>query len=353
MLRRSVPAVLALISLSCSGGTVATRDAAQDASARDAESARDASMGGDAARTGTDAGGDDAGPVPVAPLRIAVISDLNGSYGSTSYASTVHAAIDRVLDWEPDLVLSTGDMVAGQRSGLDYRAMWSAFHAAVSDRLAGGGIPFAVTPGNHDASGYATYAGERAIFVSEWESRKPDLEYLDDADYPLRYAFTVGPVLFVSLDATTVGPLGGAQMTWLEEQLVAAAAQPVKILYGHVPLYAFAQGRETEVIGDAELERIANTYGVSLMLSGHHHAYYPGRRESLRLVGTACLGAGPRALIGTSEVSERSVLMIEVRDGAIASVEAYGGAGYDTSVLRPMLPEEVGVSGARIRRDDL
>jgi 3',5'-cyclic AMP phosphodiesterase CpdA len=295
----------------------------------------DASGGTDATAGDDGAGprGEDAGPDPLLPLRIAVISDLNGSYGSTTYASTVHAAVDRVLALDPDVVLSTGDMVAGQRAGLDYRAMWSGFHAA---------------------SGYATHAGERAIFISEWETtRKPDLEYLDDSSFPLRYSFTLGPVLFVSLDATTIGPLGGEQMAWVEDQLVAGADRPVKILYGHVPLYAFAQGRETEVIGDAELERIANEYGVTVLISGHHHAYYPGRRGDLRLVGTACVGSGPRALIGSSETSERSILLLEVDGGEIRLVEGYGGAAYDTIGPRASLPEQVGVSGARIRRDDL
>ena len=356
---RALALSTALLSLSCSGGVGVARDAGSDGAPapRDAAGidARDlgdaAEPGSDAGSTGGDAGDDAAAPLP--PLRIAVVSDLNGSYGSTSYADTVARAVDRVLAWEPDLVLSTGDMVAGQRAGLDYRAMWSAFHAAVSDRFSGAAVPFAVTPGNHDASGYATYAGERAIFVSEWTSRKPDFDYLDDSDYPLRYSFTVGPALFVSLDATTVGPLGGEQMSWLEAQLTAGADKPVKIVYGHVPLYPFAIGRETEVIGDPELERIANEHGVTAMISGHHHAYYPGRRDALRLVGTACLGSGPRALIGTSDPSPRSVLLLEVADGELRSVEAYAGAGYDTAVDRASLPASVGPAATRIARDDL
>jgi hypothetical protein len=348
----------ALLSLSCSGGVGMARDAgadggpgSRDAERPDARASGDASADPDGASAGGDAGDDAATPLP--PLRIAVVSDLNGSYGSTSYADTVTRAVDRVLAWEPDLVLSTGDMVAGQRAGLDYRAMWSAFHAAVSDRLAGAAIPFAVTPGNHDASGYATYAGERAIFVSEWTSRKPDVEYLDDSDYPLRYSFTVGPALFVSLDATTVAPLGGEQMTWLEAQLAAGAEQPVKIVYGHVPLYPFAIGRETEVIGDPEIERIANEHGVTALISGHHHAYYPGRRGDLRLVGTACLGSGPRALIGTSDPSPRSVLLLEIADGELRTLDAWSGAAYDTVVDRTTLPPSVGPSSTRIDRDDL
>lgn len=287
------------------------------------------------------------------PLRIAVVSDFNGSYGSTRYSPSVHAAVDRVIAWAPDLVLSTGDMVAGQRRDLDHRGMWTGFHAAVSDRLAASGIPFAVTPGNHDGSAYARFAGERSVFVSEWTPRKPQLEYIDDSRYPLRYSFVVGPVLFVSLDATTVGPLGDEQMAWLAEQLEAGAAQPVKILFSHLPLYAFAHRREREIIGDPALERLAAEHDVTLMLSGHHHAYYPGKRGDLRLVGTACVGAGPRTLIGHGVASERSVLMLEVEGEALRSVEAYGGDAYDAVIPRERLPVEVGLEGARIRRDDL
>ena len=119
---------------------------------------------------------DGAPPSVEAPLRIAVISDLNGDYGSTEYRWPVANAVTRIIDLGPDLVLTTGDMVAGEKTGLDYAAMWSAFHAAVTDRLEDAGLPFAVTPGNHDASGYAAFAGERALFASEWNARRAHAE---------------------------------------------------------------------------------------------------------------------------------------------------------------------------------
>ena len=102
------------------------------------------------------------------PLRVAVISDLNGSYGSTRYSARVAAAIERVIALEPDLVISTGDMVAGQRRPVlterEVRAMWAAFHAEVTEPLSRAGIPLAVTPGNHDASAYGGFEQERDLF---------------------------------------------------------------------------------------------------------------------------------------------------------------------------------------------
>ena len=90
-------------------------------------------------------------------LRIVVVSDLNEAYGSSVYSERVDAAVDRILELKPDLVISTGDMIAGQnqpslleRSSLE--EMWQAFHERVTDRLSAVGIPLLPTPGNHGAS---------------------------------------------------------------------------------------------------------------------------------------------------------------------------------------------------------
>ncbi|HEY8427045.1 MAG TPA: metallophosphoesterase [Sandaracinaceae bacterium] len=288
-----------------------------------------------------------------ASLRVAVVSDLNGSYGSRSYGEAVHGAVARLRELSPDLVLSTGDMVAGQRPGLDYEGMWASFHAAVSDRLADAGIPFAVSPGNHDASGYPRYAHERAIYVEEWRRRRPELDFQDGTHFPLRYSFAMGPALFVAIDATTVGPLDDEQMAWLDEQLALGARHPVKIVFGHVPLYPFAEGRRSEHIGDPALEDLLARHQVSLFLSGHHHAYYPGRRGPLRLVSMACLGGGARPLLGERHPSERSLLLFEITDQGVRELDAYAGPRFDRKIERESLPPRVGLPGMQIVRDDL
>jgi acid phosphatase type 7 len=289
----------------------------------------------------------DTGPTLSVPLRVGVISDLNGSYGSVDYSDDVHAAVARLIELKPDVVLSTGDMVAGQQGGLDHEAMWDAFHAAVSDPLHDASIPFAVSPGNHDASGYASYVEERELFVEEWELRRPDLTFVSDADYPLRYAFSApSGALFLSLDDTTVGALDEAQMTWIGDVL----EQPgysTKIVFGHLPLYPFAVGRETEVIGDEELEQLLLDGEVDLFLSGHHHAYFPGRRGALRLVGLACLGSGARSLIGEPASSPKSFVLFEIVDGEVGAMAAWTGEDFTEMVDPASLPDAVGL-GAEI-----
>jgi hypothetical protein len=309
--------------------------------------------GGDTSPRPDSGGPDDTAepPPPPAPLRVAVLSDLNGSYGSTAYRAEVSGAVEALIADPPDLVLTTGDMVAGQKSGLDYAAMWASFHETVSDPLALAGLPFAVTPGNHDASGYSGYSEERDAFALAWADRLPAVDFVDSADFPFRYAFLQGDVLFVSLDDTLVGPLESEQLSWLDRMLSTPAS--ARVVYGHVPLYPVAIGRESEALFDTDLEDLLNAHAVTAFIAGHHHAYYPGRRGDLRLVATACLGDGARQLIGTSPTSARSLLRFTIEEGALVELEAWTGDRFDTVVERSGLPESVGSGDEEITRDDL
>ncbi|MFZ9888179.1 MAG: metallophosphoesterase family protein [Myxococcota bacterium] len=289
-------------------------------------------------------------PPPPVPLDVAVLSDLNGSYGSTTYRPEVHAAVQALVDDPPALVLLTGDLVAGQKAGLDYAAMWAGFHDAVTIPLTEAGIPVAVTPGNHDASSYAAYATEREHFAAEWAEHRPALNFVDDSHYPFRYAFTAGTTLFVALDDTRVGALDNAQEEWLDDVLDHPAE--TKIVFGHIPLYPFAQGRETEIIGDADLEALLIAHDVTLFVSGHHHAYFPGRRGNLRLVSMACLGDGPRVLLGTTGASPRSLVRFRIDAGEL-ELDAYTGVTFHDVVNRESLPPFVGSGASRVERDDL
>ncbi|MEA5417518.1 metallophosphoesterase, partial [Synechococcus sp. BA-132 BA5] len=65
---------------------------------------------------------------PRAGTRLVLISDLNGSYGSTTYVAEVHRGVALIPPLRPDLVICAGDMVAGQKAGLGRQrlaAMWA------------------------------------------------------------------------------------------------------------------------------------------------------------------------------------------------------------------------------------
>jgi len=278
---------------------------------------------------------------------------VTGAYGSTGYKEHVRNAGDGITgELRPDLIISTGDHVAGQRRGVNAPAMWRAFHETVTEPFAQAGIPFAPTPGNHDASAAAPFRAERAEYASQWSGRKPDVRFVDDSNYPFYYAFRMGPALFVGLDATTTQKLGSRQRAWLERVFGDTDAE-VKVVFGHIPLFPFAKRRTREILRDPQLEELFSTHDVDAYLSGHHHAYYPGKRGDVRYVGMPCLGAGPRALIGDHAPSARSVVVLEIDPMGIASVEAHEGPEFTSVVPRHTLPPSLTHEGKHVWRDDV
>lgn len=306
-------------------------------------------------------------PTPVeAPVRAVVISDLNSSYGSTSYDPEVTGIVRRITEeWRPDLVLIAGDMIAGQRATLtddNVRAMWAAFDSAVAAPLRRAGIPFLFTVGNHDASGHPAHARDRRFAAEYWRdvASGTGMTPLPGGDFPFHYAVLQRGVLFIVVDAST-GAMArdSSQLAWLERTLRSDAAENagLRVVLGHVPLYAVAEGRNQpgEVQEDpdslrAQLER----GGVRLFVSGHHHAYYPGWRGELELLHSGQLGQGPRPLVGSSLAPYKSVTLMELfpaRDSVAERTYAVEGDSLRLVDIRTLPPRIDGINGYVIRRD--
>lgn len=251
--------------------------------------------------------------------KIGVVSDMNRSYGSTTYDSSVTKAIQYLKDSSVSVVLSTGDMVAGQKAGLNYDAMWTAFHSVTTKPLSQSSIPFLPSPGNHDASSGSSFKLERQKYIQTWKNYPLDrfnsvrpvddqIKFIDGVsqNYPLNYALEMGPAIFIALDATATGGLINNQLDWLDDVLRKTSHKPVKIVFGHMPLYPFAFNRAHETLSQGtsghgffrKMENILEANRVQYFLSGHHHVYYPGTRNGfVRYVSVPLLGSGARQLM--------------------------------------------------------
>ena len=259
---------------------------------------------------------------PRGEVRIVVISDINGRYGSTDYAPAIDSTVARIQRvWQPELVLAAGDLIAGQKRSLSdstVRAMWSAFDEHVAAPLREAGIPLGFALGNHDAS--ATFERDRRLAARYWrtEPHTPDLAYADSSHFPFAYSFVEDSVFVLAWDATS------AELQyprWTRRALRSEAAQSaaVRLVIGHLPLYAVGAGtrnRPGEVLAAPDsLRRLLERRDVHTYVSGHHAAYYPGQRGEIDLLSAGGLAGGTHALVGTESPSPRTVTVLDFDPG--------------------------------------
>ncbi len=268
-------------------------------------------------------------------VRIVVISDLNSAYGSTDYEVEVTKAIALIPDWQPDVVLGGGDMVAGQSPSLSraqIQAMWDGFDRHIGAPLRKTGLPFGFTIGNHDASGALSVGGkflfnhDRELTAAYWNApeHSPNLQFVDRAGFPFYYTFQHKDIFYLVWDAST-SRIPPAQLAWAEKSLASPAAQSAKmrVAIGHLPLYAVSVGRDElgEILADADrLRSMLEKYRVHTYISGHHHAYYPAHRGTLELLHASALGAGPRPLLNSNLPPFKTLTVIDVDLAAEATV---------------------------------
>ncbi|SKB36755.1 metallophosphoesterase family protein [Daejeonella lutea] len=253
------------------------------------------------------------------PIKICVISDLNASYGSTQYPYEVSQVIQRMGEIDPDIILCSGDMVAGQKASLteqNITDMWASFKTTVLNPINRLGIPFGFTVGNHDAS--PSFSKDRAISKDFWKEnvKNTNLTFVDSTNYPFYYSYIKNNVFIMSWDAA------GAEIKpevyrWMKAQMEGKIARNarLKILIGHLPLYAIVDSKNKpgEVNSDpaAALE-FFKTYGLDLYISGHQHAYYPSKKGEIRFLNMGAIGDGPRKLIGNTAEAAKSYTIIDI-----------------------------------------
>nr|WP_290228229.1 metallophosphoesterase [Trichocoleus desertorum] len=300
-------------------------------------------------------------------VRIAVISDLNSQYGSTTYEAEVDKAIALIPAWQPDLVLCGGDMVAGQSQSLsdaEVKAMWAAFDRHIGAPLRKAKLPYGFTVGNHDASaalsanGTFSFQRDRNLAAAHWNNPKhnPGLQFVDRTKFPFYYTFQQNGIFYLVWDASSA-TIRADQLAWVEKSLASPAAQNAKlrIAIGHLPLYAVAVRRDRlgEILDQPDkLRSLLEKYRVHTYISGHHHAYFPGHRGKLELLHTGAIGAGPRRLLNSDRAPQKMLTIVDVKLGSASTTYTT----YDMTTLQLVKQQDlprliVGPNGWVLRRD--
>ena len=279
-------------------------------------------------------------------LRLALISDLNGPYGSTRYSPTVRTGLDLLSALKPDLVLCAGDMVAGQKIDLtnsQLEAMWSGFQSTILNPLLQQGIGMIPTMGNHDAS--SQKKGSRYVFAREryqaetfWERQKNQLglKFIDAKQYPFQFSVQQPGLFVVVIDASSA-TVDRGQRQWLEQALASESRSPDDccLVIGHLPLTAISVGRDRAgecIEGAMNLTDLMQRHQVDLYLSGHHHAWYPGELKGQRLLSLGAMGNGPRRLLGTQRTSDPSLTLLDL----FQATKAVRETTFSLKTLKPI-----------------
>lgn len=305
--------------------------------------------------------------LPEGDVRIVVISDLNSQYGSITYEPEVDKAIALIPNWQPNLVLCSGDMIAGQKSSLtesQIKAMWAAFDRHIAAPLRDSGIPFGFTIGNHDGSGAVVqgeliFQNERELASAYWHESQhsPGLSFVDRGNFPFYYTFSQDKIFYLVWDAST-HIISSQQLAWVEQSLASDRARQasMRIVIGHLPLYAVAVGRDKpgEYLDNAEkLRSLLERYQVHTYISGHHHAYYPGKKGRLELLYTGALGSGPRQLLNSNLPPRKTLTIVDIFLASATTVYTT----YDMQTLEVIsdrsLPEIIFAPNGKVFRRDL
>lgn len=287
-------------------------------------------------------------PAPGPGLRIVVLGDFNGTYGTVGYGQVLRSLLARLPDWQPDLVIMPGDLIAGQDASLPadrFSAMWAAFDAGIAAVLREAGIPYAAAMGNHDASslrsgGSFTFARERTAAEQYWRSQPPALQYREAETvpgFPFNWTFSAADLFVIVWDASSA-MVTAEQEAWVMAQLASPEAQAARWrwLVGHLPLVGVAERRDRagEVLaGGADLAARLAAAGLDTYVSGHQGAWYPGELNGLQLLMTGGIG-GRRLISGDAPVrSTVTVVDLGSDDAVWTTFDAVSGERVDPGEL--------------------
>jgi 3',5'-cyclic-AMP phosphodiesterase len=166
----------------------------------------------------------------------------------------------------PAFVVGVGDTIQGlndAKAGAEWRS--------VEQLLAPWRrIPLYLAPGNHDI----------------WSAASGRL-FEQHAHHPPHYSFDYAQAHFTVLDNSRTGQFTADEMAFLESDLKAHAAQPLKFIVSHRPSWIFHAA-----VGDPAfpLHQLATRYGVDYIIAGHLHQMLHYRLDAIDYVSMVSSG---------------------------------------------------------------
>jgi len=176
-------------------------------------------------------------------FRFVLLGDRTGE----AQAGVYEQVWKQIASEKPAFVVSGGDSIEGLNDA-PAEDEWRRF---LQIRMPFSRYPLFLAPGNHDV----------------WSAVSERL-YEKYSGHPLHYSFDYGNAHFTMLDSSRSDQLPASELAFLESDLKAHAAQPVKFIVSHRPFWLLDVAMRNP---DFPLRRLAKQYGVPYVIAGHVH----------------------------------------------------------------------------------
>ena len=177
--------------------------------------------------------------------------------------STHSPIVNSFMSYNPDFVVSTGDIVHGVLIGEEWDRLFYDLKP-----LGIKGVPFMTCIGNHEFYEGDDLLLDRGNTYLKYFGSFPDLIW----DYSFDYVNSHFTCLNITESDRTLNP---AELIWLHNDLGNASINPNiewKFVYFHAPMYS-SGGHSSSPILINQIQPILETYNVDLVFVGHDHHY--------------------------------------------------------------------------------
>ncbi len=206
-------------------------------------------------------------PADQKSFRFAILGDRTGE----AQAGVFEQAWRETAAEHPAFVVATGDLIEGSDDATA-AAQWQAVERILEPYRS---FRLYAVPGNHDI----------------WSEASERL-YQRHTERPPHYSFDYENAHFTILDNSRSEELPAGELSFLENDLKAHAAQPVKFVFFHRPSWLIAVAMQNP---NFALHQLARQYGAQYVIAGHTHLLAHLELEGVTYISMASSGGHLRA----------------------------------------------------------
>jgi predicted phosphodiesterase len=195
-------------------------------------------------------------------FRFVILGDRTGE----SEPGVFERALQEATRDNPAFLIGVGDTIQGLRDETA-EAEWQEAERILAPYR---NYRLYLSPGNHDV-----WSEPSAMLFRKY------------AGHPLHYSFDYGGAHFTILDNSRSDRFSADELSFLEEDLRAHAAQPLKFIVSHRPGWILNVMLKDP---DFPLQQLAKKYGVKYVIAGHLHALIHGEIEGVTYLSVPSSG---------------------------------------------------------------